>query len=175
MIDVVLPVAIHRRSLDVAVAKVYILSQMRAALLAAQMRVASARTFCLACQLTPAIVPSASPLFCHRLALVHVPRQFVLLILQQRIVIRCHLHWQARRHHRHHPLCVETNLPARHPPEQFPKFRVQLGCSALNFRIAGPRWHRSCVNSLTALPIDKNLCSGVCSLTSACLKPFFPD
>ena len=121
MIDVVVPVAIHRRSLDIAVAKVYIVSQTRAALLAAHMRVASMWTFRLARQLTRAIVPSAFPLFRHRLALVHAPRQFALLILQQRIVIHCRLHWQARRHHRHHPLRVGTNLPAGHPPEQFPQ------------------------------------------------------
>ncbi len=63
MIDVVVPVAIHRRSLDVAVAEEYVLPPTRAALLAAHMRVAAARIRRLARQLTRAIVPSALPFF----------------------------------------------------------------------------------------------------------------
>ncbi len=55
----VVPVAIHWRSLDKAVAQVHVFTQMRAALLAAHMCVAAARTNPLACQLTWAIFPSA--------------------------------------------------------------------------------------------------------------------
>jgi hypothetical protein len=92
IIDVVVPVAIHRRSLDKAIAKIHVFTQTRAALLAVHMYVAAVRTNPLACQLTRAIFPSAPPLFCHHLALVNAPWQFALLILQQRIVIHRCLH-----------------------------------------------------------------------------------
>jgi hypothetical protein len=60
----------------------------------------------------------------------------------------------------------QTFWPVFHP-NNFDMSQVQLGCSALSFPIAEPLLHRSCANSLTALPMSKNLCSGVCCLMSA--------
>ena len=120
IIYVVVPVAIHQRSLDKAVAKEYVIFATRASLLASHMRIATAWIFCLACQLTQAIVSYASPIVCHRLALVYAPWQFALLILQQCIVIYRRLRRWTRRHHRHHPLCVGPHLLASHSPIQLP-------------------------------------------------------
>ena len=71
MVHVVVPVAIHRPTLDKAVAKEYVLSLMCTAFHAAHVRVAAVRILCFAQLFLRAIFPTTPSILYHRLALVN--------------------------------------------------------------------------------------------------------
>ena len=106
MVQVVVPVAINRLTLDKPVAKEHILSYICAAFLATHMRVAAARTLCFAQLFPRTIFPTTISILFHRLALVNAPWGSLLLIVQQRIIIRRRLLPRHHRLHRHHTLSV---------------------------------------------------------------------
>jgi len=70
MVDVVVPVAIHQRTLDEAFAKENIHSYICAAFLTAHIRVVVVQVFCCACHFPRAIFPTTLCTHFHRLALV---------------------------------------------------------------------------------------------------------
>ncbi len=119
MVYVVVPVAIYQHSIDEVVAKENVLSQICPAFLAVHVRVTAARMLCLACYYPRAIFPTTFLVDHYHLTLANMPRQFAVLIFQQRIIICRLLHRWHHQQHSHHPLCIGANLQAGDSTKQF--------------------------------------------------------